>query len=396
MLRNRMMLLLTIIALLGGQMSTLALAQEPQPLPTPSQSLSLFTTYPAQVVQLGETVTMGLTLRTTGSSPLIVRLDTREVPEGWTVTFRGGGRIVQSAYVEPGKDTSVDLRIEQPQGVTAGTYRFVAIARSQNPNLEATLPIELTVKEKLPPKLSLSVDLPTIKGSPTTIFRWDTTLKNDGDEDLTVNLESEAPPQFRVSFKLSGQEVTSLPLKARESKRISFEADPLGEAQAGQYPFTFRALGGEAEASLNLTAEVTGQPSLTVTAPDGRLSGQAYAGRETPLKVIVQNTGSASAYNVQLSASGPSGWAFTANPKEIPEIPAGQQVEATINIRPAEKAVAGDYMITVRASPEGGSSKSAEFRIMVLTSTLWGIVGVALIAIAVGVVGLAVARFGRR
>jgi uncharacterized membrane protein len=32
----------------------------------------------------------------------------------------------------------------------------------------------------------------------------------------------------------------------------------------------------------------------------------------------------------------------------------------------------------------------------VVTSTLWGIAGIALIAVAVGVVGIAVVRFGRR
>ena len=43
-----------------------------------------------------------------------------------------------------------------------------------------------------------------------------------------------------------------------------------------------------------------------------------------------------------------------------------------------------------------GSPKSANFRITVLTSTLWGAVGIAIIAIALLVVVFAVARFGRR
>ncbi len=394
MRRNWAIALLIAISFLGSQIHAFVLAQEPQPPQGTPPTLTIFTSYPSQVTQLGETVTLALTLRTVGPSPLIARLDVRDAPEGWTATFRGGGRIVQSAYVEPGKDASVDLRLEPPEGVSPGAYRFVVVARSQN--LEATLPIELTVKEKLPPKLSLSVDLPTLKGTSATTFRYDVTLKNEGDEDLTVNLTAEAPADFRVIFRLSGQEVTSIPFKARESKRLSVEADPFGEVPAGQYPILVRAQGGEAEASLPLVAEVTGRPDLSVTAPDGRLSGQAYAGRETPLKVIVQNTGSASAYNVELSASGPSGWTLEADPKQIAEIPAGQQIEATIKVRPAEKAVAGDYMITVRARPEGSSTESVEFRIMVLTSTLWGVVGVILIAVAVGVVGLAVARFGRR
>ena len=80
----------------------------------------------------------------------------------------------------------------------------------------------------------------------------------------------------------------------------------------------------------------------------------------------------------------------------IDEIPAGNQVQVTANLTPADKAVAGDYIVTVNAHPVNGTAKSADFRITVSTSTLWGVAGIALIAIAVGVVGMAVTRFGRR
>jgi len=185
-------------------------------------------------------------------------------------------------------------------------------------------------------------------------------------------------------------------LKANETKSLDVEAKSFTEIPAGEYPFTIRAQGSDVQATLDLTAEVTGRPKLSVTAPDGRLSGQAYAGRETPLKVVVQNTGSAAAHAIKMSASQPSGWSVEFDPKEIAEIPANKQVEVTAKIKPAEKAVAGDYMVTIRARPEGSSSESAEFRITVLTSTLWGVVGIVLIAVAVIVVGLAVIRFGRR
>jgi len=110
----------------------------------------------------------------------------------------------------------------------------------------------------------------------------------------------------------------------------------------------------------------------------------------------VQNTGSAPARNVELSASQPSGWSVEFEPKQVSAINPDKQVEVTARIKPAEKAAAGDYMITARVRADGGVSKSADFRITVLTSTLWGVVGIALIAVAVMVVGLAVVRFGRR
>ncbi len=371
--------------------STPVLAQEGQSQDDP-QSLTIFARYPAQETAIGEDVTFDLTLRT--GSPQVVRLETQNLPDDWTAIFKGGGRVIHAAYVEPDDDTSVKLRVEPPADVSPGDYRFSVIAQGENKKAELSL--ELTVKEKLPPSLEFNVDLPTLKGTPTTTFRYNVTLKNKGDEDLSVNLIAEAPPEFRVNFKLTGKEVTNIPIPANGSKRLDVEVKALTEVPAGTYQIDVSAQGDEARATTTLTAEVTGQPKLSVTAPDGRLSGRAYAGKKTPLKLIVQNTGSAPAHNIELSASQPSGWTVEFEPQRIAEIQTDQEVEVTANIQPAEQAVAGDYIVTIRARPEGGTSESAEFRITVLTSTLWGIVGVALIAVAVAVVGLAVMRFGRR
>lgn len=383
-------LLAVVLALIVGAPLTVA-AQTP----TPSAPVfTLSTVYPSQTVGLGEEVTLSLKLHSTYSAQ-IVRLEARQVAEGWTASFRGGGRIVQSVFADGTTDASVDLRLEPPKDLKAGTYRFVVVARGEQ--AQAELPIELTVREKVPAKLSMETsDLLTMRGTPTTTFRWSVTLKNDGDEDLSVNLSATAPAGFQVKFMYSGQEVSNLPVEANRSKSVSVEVKAYITPNAGSYPVTIRAESGNLNASLNVTAEVAGQPDLKITAPDGRLSGKATIGQETALKVIVQNNGSAPARGVNLSSSEPSGWTITFDPKKVDEIPAGQQVEVTAKLRPADKALAGDYMITLRAQPEDSSTSSAEFRITVTTSTLWGVAGVALIAVAVLAVGLAVARFGRR
>jgi len=383
-------LLVTLVLLTA--VSTPVLAQGDQPQDDPL-GLTIFARYPAQETAIGENVTFDLTLRA-GTSPQTVHLDIQNLPEDWTATFKGGGRVIRAAYVEPDDDTSVKLRVEPPSDVPPGDYRFSVIAQGENEKVE--LPLELIVKEKLPPSLEFDVELPTLKGTPTTTFRYNATLRNKGDEDLSVNLVADAPPEFQVNFKLTGKEVANIPIAANGSKRLDIEVKAFAEVPAGTYQIDVLAQGGEAQATTTLIAEVTGQPKLTITAPDGRLSGRAYAGKKTPLKLIVQNTGSAPARNIELSASSPSGWSVEFEPKQIAAISSDQQVEVTANIQPAEKAVAGDYIVTIRARPEGGVSESAEFRITVLTSTLWGVVGVALIAVAVAVVGLAVMRFGRR
>lgn len=385
--------LILFALLLVGLVNPVA-AQEgsttPEPTPWP---LTLFTNYPSQVVGLGETVNIPLVLRG-GNKPQVVQLETVKVPEGWTVTFRGGGKIVKSAFVEPDADTDVDLRIEQPKEVQPGDYTFVLRAKGETEQSELT--IQITVQEKTPPSITLDCDLPTLRGSPTQTFRYDVNLKNEGSDELSVNLSAEVDPQFQVKFRLTGQEITNLPLPSKDTKRLSVEVQPVSNVSAGSYPIKIIAEGAEARAELDLVAEVTGQAEISITAPDGRLSGQAYAGRDSSLKVIVRNNGSAPARNVQLSSSEPSGWNVSFDPQTIEQIPAGEQVEVNATIRPSEKAVAGDYIVNITARPNEGASKTAEFRITVLTSTLWGVVGIVLIAIAVGVVAMAVMRFGRR
>lgn len=383
--------LLTLVALLSAAPGA-ALAQTTTSDQAPV--FTLYTSYPSQTIGLDETVTLSLKLHSTYPAQ-VVRLETRQVPEGWNVSFRGGGRIVQSVFANPDADATFDLRLEPPKGVEAGTYRFLVAARGAEATAE--LPIELTVREKVPAKLSMETsDLLTIKGTPTTTFRWSVTLKNEGDEDLSVNLSASVPAGFQATFRYSSQDISNLPVEANRSKSVSVEVKAYVTPEAGVYPITIRAEGGGLSAGLNVNAEVTGQPSLSLTSADGRLSGKATIGQETSLKLIVKNTGTAPARAVELTSSEPSGWTVTFEPKKVDEIAAGQQAEVTARLRPADKALAGDYMVTLRARPDGGSNTSADFRITVTTSTLWGVAGVGLIAVAVLAVALVVARFGRR
>ena len=111
--------------------------------------------------------------------------------------------------------------------------------------------------------------------------------------------------------------------------------------------------------------------------------------------MTLTNTGSAAARNVKVSASEPSGWKVAFDPATVDLLApnANQTVKATIT--PSNKAIAGDYMVTVSAAGDGVNA-SSDFRVTVRTSTMWGIVGVLVIAAALIVLVLAVVRYGRR
>jgi uncharacterized membrane protein len=97
-----------------------------------------------------------------------------------------------------------------------------------------------------------------------------------------------------------------------------------------------------------------------------------------------------------MSATTPEGWKSSFDPKEIHELAPNASQKVQVTMTPSERAIAGDYQTTIRASGGGGLSESANFRITVLTSTWLGVVGVGIIAVALFVVVFAVGRFGRR
>lgn len=357
------------------------------------QELVITTTYPSIIVELGETINIDLDVSVMGSAQT-VDLAMKDMPEGWESNFRGGGKLITSVFVNPNSNVPVDLQLTPPENIETGEYKFVV--RGEGEQTSTELDLVIYVDEKVPASLDFGTDLPTLKGSPDTTFRYSTTLNNNGDKDLTINLSADIPMGFLPNFSLAGKEVSSFLLEANRSKTISIELEPITEIPAGEYPFTVYANGGELQAELVLTAIVTGQQNIQVTGVDGRLSAKITAGKMTPLQLVVKNTGTAPAQGVELSASAPSGWTISFEPESIEEIPAGEQIEVTANITPSEKAIAGDYVTTFKAKPINGATETAEFRITLTTSTLWGIAGVALIGVAVSVVAIAVMRFGRR
>jgi len=388
MLRSRF-LFFTLLAGLVFSATIPALAEGSSPT-----TLTLSTNYPSMVIGIGETVSLNMQIY----SPLAetVTLDTANLPKGWTDEFRGGGKLIRSVYVAQDTSSTVELRVTPPADVTPGTYKFTVTA--QGTANKSEFPIELVVKDKVPVNLSFASDFPTLRSGSDSPFNFSATLKNDGDDDVSVVLSSDAPQNVSVKFTSSGKDITNLPtdVKAGSSQTISIAVQPLTSLSVGSYPINVLAQSDAAQASLTLTAEVTGESQLTITTADDRLSGDAYLGKNNPIKLVLRNTGNSPAAGVKLTASSPTGWTVTLDPAEVVEVPANGEVDITANVKPADQAIAGDYMLTFKAQPNDSSAKSADFRVTVRTSTLWGVVGIVLIAIAIGIVGMAVTRFGRR
>ena len=280
--------------------------------------LWLTTPYPEFSVQAGKEVSVPLSLRNRGLPPQRVELGVAGLPEGWTWEMDGGGKPVRAAIAAAGATVDLTLKLTPPAGAAGGQpVGFTVSAKGDGQALQ--LPMQVTPSRIEPARLTLEPKLPALRGTAKSTFDFQVDIDNEGQQDTTVNLLSKAPDGFQVTFKegYGSQELTSLPLKAGEKKTLSVNVQPPNSAQAGQYPVAVAAAAGDISADTKLVLDITGRPSVSLSGPEGRLSGDATAGQERTFTFTLTNSGSAPARDVTMSASPPSGWKVTFNPEKV-------------------------------------------------------------------------------
>jgi uncharacterized membrane protein len=384
--------LCSLLLLAVASAAPAAAQQETQP---PVKGLFLLTDYPAVTVRPGTNTTINLRLRNYALPPERFSLSLSGVPAGWTATLLGGGQPVAAAMVATNDSTSLQLRLDVPADAPIGTANLNVIAKGAAS--EVNLPIAVTLAKDLPAKLTLEPELPSLRGTSKSSFEYQLKIKHDSGRNLVVAVAAQAPRNFETSFteQYGSQELSSIPVEAGQSKTVKLKVRPPSTIGENRYPVTVRASAEDAVAETMVALEITGQPRLQLAGRDGVLSARAEAGREASIPIIIANTGTAPADDIELSGSAPSGWKIAFEPKTLDRIAPGEQKEVQALVTPPDKAIAGDYAPTVNVASRGETA-SQQFRITVATSTMWGIAGAGIIAIALLIMVGAVARFGRR
>jgi uncharacterized membrane protein len=363
--------------------------------PKDVKGLYLMSDFPAVTVRPGETSTVNLRLQNYNMTPERLALSVAGVPTGWTATLMGGGQPVAAAMPATNASVALELRLDVPKNAPTGTQTITVAAQGTSSSL--SLPVAVTLAKDLPAKLTLTPQLPELRGTSKSSFEYQLGIKNDSGKKLTVSLAAVAPQNFDATFteQYGSQELNAVPVDAGQSKDVKLKVTPPNTAKAGTYKVTAKVAAEDATATADLGMTITGQPKLDISGREGLVSTRASAGRETTVPVVITNTGTAPAEDIQLSGSAPSGWKITFDPKTVEHINPSENKEVQAQITPTEKAIAGDYVTTVRAAARGESA-STNFRVTVTTSTMWGIAGVGIIGIALLVMVGAVAMYGRR
>lgn len=356
-------------------------------------AVTLSTPYPGIAIQPGATATFELVLDAT--EPTQVDLAVDGAPDGWTARLRGGGMEITTVFVDPAAPPELQLAVSVPADATEGAHRLTVTASGSAGT--ATLTVTVNVAAAAGGSVELTTDVPVQRGSSDLTFPFTVELRNDTPAQLTFSLQAVGPSGWQVTAQPTGQErAASFSVDAGASQSIDVEAVPPENVEAGTYPIGVQAVGsGGRNAAIELSVEITGRVAMALSTADERLNAQATAGSATDLSLVVTNNGTAPIEGLTLTATPPRDWQVTFDPASLDAVAAGQAANVIARISPSGDAIAGDYVVTLTAQNDE-ASETIDIRVTVETSPVWGLIGLLLIAGAVGSLYWAFRRFGRR
>lgn len=357
-----------------------------------SASVELRSPYVGVAVEAGDTASFDLEV----SAPFgeEVRFEVGDVPEGWTAQIRGGGYVVDRVLVDEGLRHNLKLQVEVPPTAPDGSYMITVTARGARSS--ASIDFGIDVAKAVGGGVALETEFPALRGPSDVKFTFTLDLENNTGEEIQFGLQTQGPRGWQIDARPSGQSrASTVTVGAGSSERVTVDVDPPDFTPAGTYSVAVEATGSGESASVELAVQITGNFAMTLTTTDQRLNMGVQAGKPSELSLVVQNDGTAPLTDVSLRATAPRGWDVSFAPETIDRIEPGETAEVVATVTPADDAIVGDYRITLRSQVDE-TSDTIDVRATVETSLAWGLVGVAVILIALITLGLVFRRFGRR
>jgi uncharacterized membrane protein len=150
-----------------------------------------------------------------------------------------------------------------------------------------------------------------------------------------------------------------------------------------------------ATGQIPLEADVAGTPKLDLATASGRVDMSGHSNKATKETLVITNSGTSDLDDVQLVSTPPKDWNVTFSPTSVTGIKPNGSAQVIATVTPAKNSVSGDYPLVLKAT-SGSLSQEVDMRYRVTSSSWLGLVGVLLIVAALGSLGYAFHRFGRR
>jgi uncharacterized membrane protein len=357
-----------------------------------ADGLRLTTDFPSVTVTPGTQVSIEIDVD--ADEEATVALSLNGVPASWNASLHGGGYVVGAVHVDGNNPTTVRLDVDVPSDATGSTRITV---RASATGTTAELPIDIRAEIGAGGEVSLETDVVALEGPASETFSFTATLRNDKEEDLTFTPSATGPTDWDVEATATAQStaVTAV-VKAGAVAQITVTADPPDDVVAGDFPITLTVVVGDETLTQDLSARVTGSFVLELATPTEVLSNRGAAGSVTDQQFEITNTGSSPLTNVVMTATPPGEWTVTFEPESTATLAPGAVATIPAHITPAGDAIAGDYTIGFRASSEESDDVSENIRFTVEASLVGAVIGVALVAAALGGLYWVFRRYGRR
>jgi uncharacterized membrane protein len=370
---------------------------------TPERSLTMAAEYPGVEVPAGDDVSMDIIFHNKGKRDENVSIQITQIPAGWEARIKTYKYTITGAHVAAGKDKNLQFEAKAGDDIKPGRYRFRIESQTDDGWFKMSENIYVQVKKRVEEEvkvaegIGVTTSYPMLRGPVTSTFEFRLELENKFDKDTEFNLSALTPEGWNVNFKPAYETkyISSLRLKENATKSIDVEVDPLSTAEAGEYPVDVRITAEGERSEVNLKVFLTGSYELKVGTLSGLLSLEARQGKPANVSIYVRNTGTATINDISYTSFKPENWEVEFDPETIDFIDPGEFKQVEVVMTPYEEALVGDYSVDINVKGEDVSD-SAEFRITVKASTMWGWIGIAIIVVVIGGLTMLFRRFGRR
>jgi uncharacterized membrane protein len=366
----------------------------------PERGIAIYTEYSGVVVSKGETVKMDLTLENKGRTDETIDVKISTTPKGWKATLKGAAYSVTGMYVPNGKSRTLSLTLEPDKSVGPGTYDFQFDAQTADGKFTSTHKLTVTVQERMvgAEDLQATTSYPVLRGQTDATFEFSIEVLNKLESERTVNLSAIAPEKWDINFKPSYETklISSFVIKGGQSQNVAVQVSPPKDASPGEYPILVRVSSGEKRAEVKLTVVLTGIYKIDAGTPSGVLSLEAFPGKPANFSIFVRNNGSAINRNITFSSFKPENWDVTFKPEKIDALEPNALKQVEVTVKPASKALVGDYSVGVMVNGEKSSDKTVEIRVTVKASTAWGWIGTGIIIFVIAGLSALFIWLGRR
>ena len=356
----------------------------------PERKITVALQYPGMTIAPEDSLSVDLLVKNRGRSDETVLVEVTEKPADWEVQIKRYNTIVSGVFVASKEDQTLNLtakpKDKELKKLPPGTYRFAIKAKSADGVLEQNSAVTVTVAgdQKAAQRVTIDTSYPTLRGPSGDKFQFSLDERNDTDQDAVFNFRATAPQGWETSFKpaYEQKQISSLQIPANQSKTIEMEVTPPYNVQAGEYDFKVEAQSPKAKADKDVKVVLTGTYSLKAGTPNGLLSVSTERGQKASVTLLVQNKGSAAQREIKFSALKPENWKVEFKPEKIENLEAGGIKQVEMTMIPAERALIGDYSVSVQVDGEKAND-NVEFRVTIRAASKWAWIGVGIIVLVV-------------